>query len=273
MNAMIGQKISITADKPQTTRHIIRGIITSDQEQIIYVDTPGIHQQKSTGLNKILNRSASAVLRDVDLVLLVVRAGQWTPEDQLALDRVEQSQRRYIIVVNQVDRFTNKEKLLPYLACLPSSAHLSAVIAVSATRGEQLLALEKLIKSSLPEAEFVFAADEVTDASERFLAAEIVREKLSRQVDAELPYSVTVEVEHFVLDGNMYRINTIIWVERDSQKAIVIGKGGERLKLVGIQARQSMQHLFGRKVHLELWVKVKENWVDDIKALRSLGYD
>ena len=273
MNSLIGQKLSITAHKPQTTRHTVRGINTTEDAQVIYVDTPGIHQRKSTALNKVLNRSAVTALQDVDLIVLVVEAGSWTKEDQLAYDKVCQSGSPFLIAVNKVDLINNKQGLLPFLAQLPSSDLLCGVVPVSARKGDQLKDLASLIVDQLPVAAFIYSADQLTDVSERFLAAEIVREKLTRQLDAELPYALTVEIEQFLAEGSLYRINAVIWVERKGQKGIVVGKNGARLKEVGTQARKAMQHLFGTKVHLELWVKVKENWVDDARALRSLGYE
>ncbi len=273
MNAMIGQKLSITAHKPQTTRHVIRGISTTEDAQLIYVDTPGIHLRKSSALNKVLNRSASAALRDVDVIVLVVHAGHWTDEDTLAFDTVCAAKRPFIIAVNKIDLIANKERLLPYLAKLPSHDNLLEVISISARNGDQLERFQKLLEITVPEGEFVYSADELTDASELFLASEVVREQLTRQLDAELPYALTVEIESFVSEQGMHRINAVIWVDRESQKAIVIGKKGSRLKSVGTRARKAMQHLFSCKVHLELWVKVKENWADDARALRSLGYD
>ncbi|MEM7207087.1 MAG: GTPase Era [Pseudomonadota bacterium] len=272
MNSMIGQKLSITAHKPQTTRHAIHGIYTDKNVQMIFVDTPGLHTQKNTALNKVLNRSANASLQDVDVVVMVVEAGQWTDEDAFAHKIVLQAARPYMIVVNKIDRLKSKELLLPYLASLPSGDDLVDVVPISAKTGEQLDELRARLTQQLPEAPFVFSPDQLTDVSEKFLASEIVREQLTRQLDAELPYALTVEIERFVDEGSLTRINAVIWVERDSQKAIVIGKKGARLKQVGTLARKSMQHLFDRKVHLELWVKVKENWVDDARALRHLGY-
>lgn len=270
---MIGQKLSITAHKPQTTRHVILGINSTDNEQLIYVDTPGIHLRKSSALNRVLNRSASAALRDVDVIVLVVQACHWTDEDTLAFDTVCRAERPFIIAVNKIDLITDKKRLLPYLAQLPSHDRLLEVVSVSARTGDQLVQFQQLLANTIPEGEFVFTEGELTDASERFLASEIVREQLTRQLDAELPYALTVEIEAFLVEQSMYRINAIIWVDRESQKAIVIGKKGSRLKDVGTRARKAMQHLFNCKVHLELWVKVKENWADDARALQSLGYD
>lgn len=273
MNSMIGQKLSITAHKPQTTRHVILGIHSTSNEQLIYVDTPGIHLRKSSALNRVLNRSASAALRDVDVIVLVVQACRWTDEDTLAFDTVCRAEQPFIIAVNKIDLITDKEQLLPYLAKLPSHDRLLDVVCISARTGDKLVQFQQLLANIIPEGEFVYSADEITDASERFLASEIVREQLTRQLDEELPYALTVEIESLLVEQAMYRINAIIWVNRESQKAIVIGKKGSRLKSVGTRARLAMQHLFNRKVHLELWVKVKENWADDARALRSLGYD
>lgn len=273
MNALIGQKLSITAHKPQTTRHAIRGINTSDEAQVIYIDTPGIHQQKSTALNKVLNRSATVALQDADVIVLVVEAGHWTGEDDLAFRTVCKSNKPFILAVNKIDLITDKNRLLPYLSRLPKHERLLEVVPISARSREQVSILEELIIGHLPEGEFVFSSDQLTDVSERFLAAEIVREQLTRQLAAELPYALTVEIEQFTLDDGIYRINAVVWVERQGQKAIVVGKKGARLKEVGIHARTAMQHLFDNKVHLEIWVKVKENWADDARALRSLGYD
>jgi len=273
LNRLIGQKLSITAHKPQTTRHSILGIHTEDKDQIVYVDTPGIHVQGKSALNQVLNRTASASLYDVDVILFLVQALSWSDDDQRAWELVCRADVPFYLVVNKVDVVTKKNQLLPFLAKLPSHDNLKDVLIISAKKGSGIDLLTEKVKKHLPHAPWMFDEDDLTDRSSKFLAAEAVREPLTRILTDELPYSLTVEIEQFVEEPGLYRIGAVIWVEKQSQKGIVIGKGGARLKEVGTRARESLQNLFDVKVHLELWVRVKEGWADDERALRSLGFD
>jgi len=273
LNRLIGQKLSITAHKPQTTRHSILGIHTEDKDQIVYVDTPGIHVQGKSALNQVLNRTASASLYDVDVILFLVQALSWSDDDQRAWELVCRADVPFYLVVNKVDVVTKKNQLLPFLAKLPSHDNLKDVLIISAKKGSGIDLLTEKVKKHLPHAPWMFDEDDLTDRSSKFLAAEAVREPLTRILTDELPYSLTVEIEQFVEEPGLYRIGAVIWVEKQSQKGIVIGKGGARLKEVGTRARESLQNLYGVKVHLELWVRVKEGWADDERALRSLGFD
>ena len=273
LNRLIGQKLSITAHKPQTTRHSILGVKTKGNLQIIYVDTPGIHITGKRVLNQVLNRTASAALQDVDAILLLVQAMEWNADDQRAFDMVAHADVPFYFIINKIDRVKRKADLLPFLEKLPAHANLRDVLLISARSGNGVDSLEKTVGEIIPEAPFQFAEDDLTDRSSRFLASEAVREQLTRLLSAELPYALTVEIEQFEESSNLLRIGAVIWVEKPSQKGIIIGKGGVRLKEVGTHARHSMQELFGRKVFLQLWVRVKAGWADDERALRSLGFD
>ena len=272
MNHLLGQKISITSNKPQTTRHRILGIKTEADYQAVFIDTPGLHLNARSAMNRYLNRSANSSIEAVDMVLFVVEAGQWNDEDTSVLKRLQQQPAPVVLVVNKVDRFADKEKLLPILKSLGEKMDFAALVPLSALKGSNLGQLERLVYEALPEGEAIFPDDYVTDRSERFLAAEIVREKLFRTLGKELPYATTVEIEQFKDDDGLLRIAALIWVERQSQKKIVIGKGGEQLKQVGQQARIDMEKLFDQKVFLQCWVKVKEGWSDNERLLNSLGY-
>jgi GTP-binding protein Era len=273
LNALIGTKVSIVTPKPQTTRHRILGILTRPHSQIVFVDTPGIHVQERRVMNQYMNRSALSSLLDADVLLLVVEALQWTEDDERVLERVRDSNRPAIVVVNKVDRVREKPRLLPYLKELARRADFKAVVPLSAERRDNLAKLPKLIEELLPEGPAHFPTDQVTDRSERFLAAEIIREKLTWRLREELPYGLTVEIERFEELGNRLMIGAVVWVERPGQKAIVIGAGGERLKEIGRLARLELNELLKKAVHLELWVKVKENWADSEQALKSFGYE
>jgi len=272
MNHLIGQKISITSAKPQTTRHRVLGIDSGDGYQAVYVDTPGLHLGAKKAMNRYMNRAAAGSLEGVDLVLFVIEAGRWTAEDDMVLTRLAEVTVPVILVVNKVDKFPDKTTLLPLLADLAKKRNFAEVVPVSALKDSNLPSLRKQVPRYLPEGEAIFEQDQLTDRSQRFLAAEIVREKLMRNLGEELPYALTVEIEQFKEEGGVYDIAAVIWVERDGQKKIVIGKGGAGLKLVGQQAREDMEKLFQYRVFLRLWVKVKEGWSDDERALRSLGY-
>jgi GTP-binding protein Era len=273
LNALIGTKVSIVTPKPQTTRHRILGIHTRLHSQIIFVDTPGIHTQERRVMNRYMNRSALSSLADADVLLFVVEALQWTEDDARVLERAQASNRPVIAVVNKVDRVRDKKRLLPYLKELAGRADFKAIVPISADRRDNLPKLPKLIEELLAEGPALFPNDQVTDRSQRFLAAEIIREKLTWRLREELPYGLTVEIERFEEQGARVGIGAIVWVERPGQKAIVIGAGGERLKGIGRLARLEINELLKKSVHLELWVKVKENWADSEQALKSFGYE
>ena len=272
MNQLIGQKLAITSHKPQTTRHSILGIKTLQHGQVVYLDTPGIHRRGSHAMNRYLNRTANAVLQDVDVIVFVVQAGVWNNEDELVLKQVKKSSRPIILVINKIDLVEDKQSLLPYMEMLGSQHDFLQVIPVSAKNGNQLDTLEENILAALPEGENIFPEDQLTDRSERFFAAELIREQLTRHYHMELPYAATVEIESFAEEPKLYRIHALIWVERQGQKNILIGNKGEALKKVGTLARQSMEKFFQKKVFLKLWVKVKKNWSDDENAIARLGY-
>ena len=272
LNRLIAHKISITSPKPQTTRHTILGIRTLESTQIVYVDTPGLHLNARRAMNRYMNRTAASVLSYVDVVVMLIEALRWTEEDQAVLERLQEFTGPVILAVNKVDRITTKSQLLPFLQSLEGKRNFAGIVPLSARTGVNVDTLERLIAGLLPEGEFVFAPDQITTASERFLAAELIREKLTRQLRQELPYALTVEIETFKEQDRLLHIGAVIWVERSSQKGIVIGEQGSVLKTVGRQARQEMEKLFQRKVFLETWVKVREGWSDDDRALRSFGY-
>ncbi|QIK39075.1 GTPase Era [Caldichromatium japonicum] len=272
LNRLLGQQLVITSHKAQTTRHAILGIKTRPDGQILFVDTPGIHRRGDNALNRYLNRTARAALVDTDLALLVVEAGRWTQEDALALESIVAADIRAIVAVNKIDRLANKTLLLPYLQELSERHAFMHLVPISATKGDQLAHLESLILSALPEGDPVFPPDQLSDRPERFFAAELVREQLMRRYADELPYATTVEIERFEEEGGRYRIHALIWVERPSQKAIIIGKQGEALKACAVQSRLKMERFFGCPVHLQVWVKLKKSWASDETALAALGY-
>jgi len=272
LNKLLGQKISITAHKPQTTRHRILGIKTDEHAQIIYVDTPGIHGNAKVALNRYMNRAATASINDVDVILFVVEASFWTEQDEFVLKKLSTVEAPVILVLNKLDSLKEKEKLLPHLQMLADKMKFAQLIPVSARTGEGVVELESAVVALLPVSDAFFPEDQITDRSERFLAAEFVREKLMRSLGEEVPYGLTVEIERFEARDKLTTIHAVIWVARPGHKGIVIGKGGSLLKRVGEQARKDMEQAFGCKVFLQLWVKVKEGWADDERALRSLGY-
>lgn len=273
LNHLLGQKISITSRKPQTTRHQVLGIKTEDDCQFIFVDTPGLHRAEPRAINRYMNRAASSAIRDVDVIVMVVDRTAWTEEDEMVLQRVVQAKVPTLLVVNKVDLLEDKTILLPQLQQLADKAPFATIIPLSALRGQNLDALEGEIRQRLPVSGHFFPEDQITDRSQRFMAAEIVREKIMRQLGDELPYAVTVEIEEFSQEAAILNISALILVERDGQKRILIGEGGSRLRSIGTDARRDMERLFDSKVMLRLWVKVKSGWSDDERALRSLGYD
>ena len=272
MNHILGQKISITSHRPQTTRHRILGIKTTDSVQSVYVDTPGIHDNEQKAMNRYMNRTAGSSFKDVDLIVLLVEALKWTNEDELVIKRLQNIKTPVVLAVNKVDEVKKKDQLLPFIESIKHKYDFSDIIPLSAMKGDNIENFEKLVTSYLPESEAFYSEDQITDRSERFMAAEIIREKLMRNLAQELPYNLTVEIEKFTHDGNLLDIAAVIWVERDNQKAIVIGKGGEQLKSIGTKARIDMEKMFDHKIFLQLWVKVKSGWSDDERALNSLGY-
>lgn len=276
-NALVGAKVSIVSNRPQTTRHRLLGIASFPAGQIVLVDTPGLHREqgkfKASAMSRVMNRAARGSLEDVDAALLVIEAGRWDEEDMLACNVLSDAGIPVVLIVNKVDRLKDKSALLPFLAQVSEGRAFAAVHPVSALKRKGLEALVKDVLALLPEAPPMFGEDEITDRSQRFLAGELVREQLMRQLGEELPYATTVEIERFAEDGNLLRIGAVIWVEREGQKAIVIGKGGTRLKEIGAKARQQMERLFGAKVFLETWVRVREGWSDDESALKAFGYE
>ena len=273
LNTLLGHKVSIVTRKPQTTRHRILGIHTTADAQILFLDTPGLHRGGRTAMNRYLNRAAAHSLVEADVALFVIQALRWTPEDQDVLERLQQARVETIGVVNKVDRVRPKDKLLPFLAEVADRGSFAELVPVSALRGTNLECLPQLIIARLPSGAPLYAGGQVTDRGERFRAAEIIREKLMAALQQELPYGLTVEIERYETQAGGLVIGAVVWVERAGQKAIVIGKGGEQLKAVGRAARLELRSLLGRPVHLELWVKVKKNWADSVRALRTFGYE
>ena len=273
MNQLLGRKISITSDKAQTTRHRICGIKTIANTQIIYIDTPGLHQNEVKALNRYMNKTVKQVLREVDLVVMLVEGDRWTEEDQAMLQSLAHSQLPVILGINKVDLMKEKERLLPLIEQLRQKREFTAIIPLSASKGINTEEFEKTIARLLQEDVHFFSAEQYTDRSERFFAAEIIREKLLRHLGQEVPYSATVEIEEFKQEQKLLRIHAMILVEREGQKAIIIGKNGERLKQIATNARIDLERFFKGKVYLNLWVKVKRGWADDARALKSLGYD
>ena len=273
LNKILGQKISITSRKAQTTRHRIVGIKTEGAYQEIYVDTPGLHIEEKRAINRLMNRAASSAITDVDLVIFVVDGTHWNDDDEMVLNKLRKTKVPVVLVINKIDNIKNKDDLLPFITEITQKFNFADIVPISAEKGNNLDAIEKIVRKSLRPGVHHFPEDYVTDRSQRFMASEIIREKLMRFMGEELPYSVTVEIEQFkVNERGTYEINGLILVERDGQKKIVIGRKGEKLKKIGTEARLDMERLFDNKVHLELWVKVKSGWADDERALRSLGY-
>lgn len=273
LNHILGQKISITSRKPQTTRHQVLGIKTEGNNQFIYVDTPGLHLKEEKALNRYMNRAASSAMKDVDLVLFVVDRDRWTDDDELVLRNLKNARCPIVLVINKVDRLDDKGQILPLIEALQTRHNFDDVVPVSALRGHNREELEGVIARFLPENIHMYPEDQITDRSERFLAAELVREKIMRQLGEEIPYSMTVEIEEFKASPRLLEISALILVERDGQKKIIIGEGGSRLRQIGTEARKDMEIAFDNKVMLRLWVKVKSGWADDERALRSLGYN
>ncbi|QXX83506.1 MULTISPECIES: GTPase Era [Providencia] len=273
LNQLLGQKVSITSRKPQTTRHRIMGIHTEDNYQIIYVDTPGLHIEEKRAINRLMNRAASSSIGDVELVIFVVEGTNWTADDEMVLTKLSSLRCPVILAINKIDNVTDKTVLLPHIGAISQKMNFLDVVPISAEKGTGVDTIAKIVKQHIPEAAHHFPEDYITDRSQRFMASEMIREKLMRFLGDELPYSVTVEIEQFkVTETGIYHINGLILVEREGQKKMVIGNKGSKLKTIGTEARIDMERMFDNKVHLELWVKVKSGWADDERALRSLGY-
>ena len=273
LNKILGQKISITSRKAQTTRHRIVGIHTEGAYQAVYVDTPGLHIEEKRAINRLMNRAASSAIGDVDLIIFVVDGTHWNADDEMVLNKLRQAKSPVVLAINKIDNVKNKDELLPFITELSGKFDFVEIIPISAQRGNNVHKLQEIVCKSLKKGIHHFPEDYVTDRSQRFMASEIIREKLMRFMGDELPYSVTVEIEQFkVNERGTYEINGLILVEREGQKKMVIGHGGQKIKTIGTEARSDMERLFDNKVHLELWVKVKSGWADDERALRSLGY-
>ncbi len=272
MNRILGQKLSITSRRPQTTRHQIHGIKTEGACQVVYVDTPGLHRKEHKAINRYMNKAAADALRDIDVIVFLVDRTRWTDEDELVLEHIKKAKAPVILAINKVDRAQDKGQLLPYLEQVSKKYPFAHVIPVSARQGHNIEQLEALIDGYMPESVHYFDEDQITDRSQRFLAAELVREKIMRQLGEELPYAVTVEIEEFKQVKHVLHISALILVEREGQKKILIGEQGEKIKIIGRDARVDMETMFDSKVMLNLWVKIKRGWSDDERALKSLGY-
>lgn len=272
LNHILGQKISITSRKPQTTRHTLLGIHTEDDFQLVFVDTPGIHSEHKKALNEYMNQAASQAMVDTDIICMIVDRTHWNADDERVFKQIKRHSAKFVLVVNKVDLLSDKARLLPYLEELYQKLEADEIVPVSAFNPNDVQRLVKTLVSLSPEGEALFPDDQITTRSSRFLAAEIVREKITRQLGDELPYSAVVAIESFELGERFTEIHATIYVERQGQKKILIGDGGSRLKSIGTEARLDMERLFDHKVVLKLWVKVKANWSDDARAMKSLGF-
>ncbi len=273
INAVMGKKISIVTHKPQTTRHRILAVHTEGDTQIVFVDTPGIHRKAAKAMNRMMNRTAASALADADLVLFVAEATRWTEEDDDVVRRFGSTETPVVAVLNKVDRVHPKDRLLEAIAALSKRHEFAEIFPISALKKDNLDALMAVIPNFLPESPLLFPQEMQTDRSDEFQAAEVIREKLTLMLHQEIPYGLTVQIERYESDDDRLTINAVIWIERDSQKGIVVGKGGKVLKTVGQSARLELREQLGCRVHLELWVKVKDNWSDSERDLMRLGYE
>ena len=271
-NRLVGVKVSITSKKAQTTRHRIHGILTTEQAQLVFVDTPGFQRKHLNALNRALNRNVTHALADVDVVIVVVEAGRWGPGEQDIVALLP-ADRPVLLAINKIDRMTDKAKLLPFIQSIAAQFAFAEIVPISAEKGDGTAALVNAVETYLPPGEPIYDAEDFTDRNERFHAAELLREKLFRNLGEELPYGIAVEIEKFETEGELRRIYAAVVVDKPAHKAIVIGKGGERLKRISTDARKGMETMFGGRVWLETWVKVKSGWADDERALKSLGYE
>ena len=277
LNALVGEKLSIVTPRPQTTRHRVIGIVNLPQAQIAFVDTPGLHQGERRALNRAMNRTAASALSDADLVVFICEALRWTADDEHALERLRQSGRPCIAVVNKVDLAKPRERLLPFMADLAARHTFLEIVPVSAKHGQKpggnLQRLTQVIAAQMPVSPQLFPAEERTDRDLKFRVAEAIREKLTLELNQEVPYGIAVEIESLTREEGQVVVSAVIWVDREGQKPIVIGANGSRLKRVGTAARRELNALFGERFHLTLWVKVREDWADNAQALRSLGLE
>jgi len=272
VNALVGAKVSIVSSKPQTTRHRILGVRTEADAQYIFADTPGFQTQFKSALNSAMNRTVTQALAEVDVVLWLVEARKFTAADQRILPLLPRD-KPVVLVVNKIDLVEDKTKLLPFLESMAKQFNFAEIVPLSAEKEKDALRLPAILKPYLPEGEAWFSEDDITDRSSRFLAAEIVREKVFRLTGDEIPYVVAVTIEQFEEDGAMFRIGAVIWVDREGHKPIVLGRGGEHIKRIASEARVDMEKLFGRKVFLQVWVKVKGGWADDSRLIKQFGYE
>lgn len=273
INAFMGRKVSIVTSKPQTTRHRILAVLTSELQQIIFVDTPGLHRRTGKAMNRMMNRTAANALADADLVLFVSDVTRWTVEDDDVITRLKSGRAPVVALLNKADKVHPKEKLLTAIATLSERHDFAEIVPISALKNDNLERLLALIPNFLPESPPLFPSDTVTDRSVEFHTSEVIREKLTLLLHQELPYGLTVQIERYVVEGSGIAINAIIWVERDSQKGMVVGKNGSVLKKVGRAARLELAEQLQQAVHLELWVKVKSNWSDNEQHLANFGYE
>lgn len=272
LNHLLGKKVSITSRKPQTTRHRILGIKTTEESQVVYVDTPGLHTDQKHQMNRMMNRAAKSAFGSVDGVLFLVDALQWDAQDDAVLRLLSSVEAPVIAVINKIDKIKNKALLLPFIETLSKRFSFKKILPISAKTELQIPALMMEIEQMLPHTGFCYPAEQITLANDQFICTEFVREKLMRALGDEVPYELTVTLEAFEKTAKIVRVAAVIWVAKEGQKAIVIGKQGSVLKKIGTRARESLEEYFSKKVLLKLWVRVKENWSDDIRALQSFGY-
>ena len=273
LNRILGRKLSITSRKPQTTRHQLLGIKTRDHVQTLYVDTPGLHKSSRKAINRYMNRAATSVIKDVDVIIMVVDRMSWLEDDDVVLRHVMDGRVPVFLAINKVDLLDDKSRLLPYLELAKTRMSFEEMIPISATNGHNVAELEKLLESHLPAGSHFFPADQLTDRNERFLVAEIIREKITRKLGDELPYEIAVQIDSYKNEDGTILIDATILVEREGQKGILIGKQGARLKKIGSEARKDMESFLDSRITLKLWVRVKSGWSDDDRALVSLGYE
>ncbi len=273
LNRILGQKVSIVTPRPQTTRHTVTGILTEGRGQVVFIDTPGMHQDGKQAINRYMNRAAAGALADADIVVVIVEALKLTDEDEAVLERARTASAPVGLVINKVDRVKDKAKLLPFIKNIQGKADFAFIIPLSASQGENLPSLVDELFERLPVSGPLYPEDQVTDRSMRFIAAELIREKLMMRLQQEVPYGVTVEIERYEEAERRTEIDAVIWVGRDSHKGMVIGKGGGLLRDIGSAVRQELKSMLERPVHLQLWVKVRDGWADDEKALHRFGYE
>jgi GTP-binding protein Era len=273
LNGLVGQKVSIVSPKPQTTRNQILGIKTQEGAQAVYIDTPGLHKAEQRAMNRYMNRLASSVIIDADVVVFMVEAARWQADDETVLEKLVDTKAPVILVINKIDLLKDKSRLLPFIDRLQKKFSFAQIMPFSAKKSDKLAELEKIIRQYLPVGPHLFPAEQITDKNKHFQAAELIREKLIQVTEQEIPYSTTVITDSLEQQGKIINISAIIWVEREGQKPIVIGKDGERLKKIGTLARKDLEKLLKSKVFLRLWVKVKSNWTDSERLLQSLGFE